>query len=154
MHVNFMFVVALLAMKRQEDQPKHVERRQQRGGKSEPIKNVSGPASAVFVLKSAQQDGILAKEARKRRETRDCQCCSEHGEVRPADLFAEPAHAVHVLLAAHGVNHAARREEEKCFEKGMRHQMKNASGERANATSEKHVAQLADRGIRQNLLDI
>jgi len=48
MHVNFMFVVALLAMKRQEDQAEHVERRQQCGGQAEPIKSVSGSASAVL----------------------------------------------------------------------------------------------------------
>src|SRR6267154_5884156 len=119
MHVYFMFVVALLDMKSQDDQAEHVERRQQCGGQAEPIKSVSGSASAVFVLKSAQQDRILTEEARERRETRDCQCCREHGEVRPADLFVEPAHAVHVLLAAHGVNHAARREEEKRLEECM-----------------------------------
>ncbi len=52
------------------------------------------------------------------------------------------------------MNHAARREKEQRLEERVRHQVKNAGGERANATREKHVAQLADGRVCENLLDI
>ena len=110
--------------------------------------------SPVFALEGAQQDGVLAEESRERRKSRNCQSGRQHRQVGPRDLLTEAAHAVHVLFAAHGVNHAARREEEKGLEERMRHQVKNASGERANAAREKHIAQLADSGVRQNFLDI
>ena len=152
MHVNVMLVVALLAVKRQEHQAEHVERRQQRRGQSEPIQCVPHGAAAIFILKSAQKDGVFAEEPRERRKPGNRQRGRQHGHVRPANLFAEPTHVVHVLLAAHGMNHAAGRKEKERLEECMRHQVKNTCRESANAARQKHVAQLAYGGVRENFL--
>ena len=62
----------------------------------------------------------------------------------------EPAHLAHVLLMVHGVNHAARAEEETGFKKRMRHQMKNRRRVAAHADADKHVTQLADGRIGED----
>src|SRR5713226_10247285 len=142
MHVNLMLVVALLAVKRQEYQPEHVERRQQRRGKAECVKRISNVAPSVLVLESAQQNRVLAEKSCKRRKSCDGQSGRQHHHVGPANLLTEPAHAVHVLLAAHGMNYAACGEKKKRLEERVSHQVKNACRKRPNAAREKHIAQL------------
>src|SRR6267154_3409969 len=129
-----MFVVTLLALKSEENKPEHVEGSQQRRGQPEGIERVSNFASAVFVLERAQQNRVLAEKSRKGRKTRDGQSGRQHRHVGPANLFAQPAHAVHVLLATHGMNHAARRQAEQRFEERMSHQVKKSRGKRTNTT--------------------
>src|SRR6267142_5072779 len=141
MHVHFVLVKALFTVKRQEDQPEHVEGRQQRRGQAERVKHVTSVPPAVFTLEGAQQDRVLAEKSRKWRKSRYRESCRQHRQIYPTDLLAEPAHAVHVLLAAHGMNHAASREEEQGLEKRMRHQMKNPRRKCANAARKKHVTQ-------------
>src|SRR5882762_10510071 len=68
-----MLVVALLALKREENKPEHVEGSQQRRGQPEGIERVSNFAPAVFVLERTQQNRVLAEKSRKRRKTRDGQ---------------------------------------------------------------------------------
>ena len=41
-HVHFLFVVARLPVEREEDQPKHVERREQRGEQTKSVENAAG----------------------------------------------------------------------------------------------------------------
>ena len=64
------------------------------------------------------------------------------------------AHVAHVLLAAHGVDDGTRTEEQQRLEEGVGEDVEHASGERAHAQSEKHVAQLRDRGVGQHALDV
>jgi len=53
------------------------------------------------------------------------------------------------------LNYAARAEEQKGFEEGVGHEVKNSGGESADAESEEHVAELADGGyIGENFLDV
>src|SRR5882724_1010739 len=52
------------------------------------------------------------------------------------------------------MNYAARAEEQKGFEEGVGHEVKNSGGESADAESEEHVAELADGGIGENFLDV
>src|SRR2546430_11565302 len=73
---------------------------------------------------------------------------------RSLDLPAEPTHFGHFLFAAHCVNDAAGGKEEQGLEECMRHQVKDARRECADAAGEKHVAELADGGIGQNFLDV
>ena len=118
-----MLVVALLAEKRQEDQPEHVERSEQRGEQADARRE---SLATVVALEGAQQDRIFAEESGERRKAGDRQRGRQHRAVRPLDLLAEAAHFAHVLLAAHGVNHAAGREEEKRLEERVRHQVEDA----------------------------
>jgi hypothetical protein len=52
------------------------------------------------------------------------------------------------------VNHAAGAQEEASFEEGMREHVKDAHEERAHARGHEHVAELRDRGVREDLLDV
>jgi len=150
MNVYVVLVKARPAIEGQEDKPEHVEGGKQRRQQAEGIKN----GAARLALKCGEEDGILGEETCKEGNAGDGECGHQHGPVRPADLLAQTAHAAHVLLAAHGVNHAACCKEEKRLEERMGHQVENARGECANAAREKHVAQLADRRVRENFLNI
>ena len=56
---------------------------------------------------------------------------------------AEAAHLAHVLLAIHRVNHGSRGEKEQALEKRVRHQVEDARGVGAHATSEKRAIIIA-----------
>ena len=58
--------------------------------------------------------------------------------------FLQSAHAPHVLLVMHAVNHRAGAEEHQRFEESVRHHVKDADDERAHATREKHETELRD----------
>ena len=68
--------------------------------------------------------------------------------------FAETAHHSHVLLAGKCVNYGTGREEEQGLEKGVRHQVENASGVSADSASKEHVSELRDGGIGEYALDV
>ena len=96
----------------------------------------------------------MLKKPEKPGRAGDGQRGSQHRGVGPGDALAQAAHVAHVLFAAHGVHHAAGAEEEQRLEKGVGHQVKDARAERAHAAAQEHVAELADGGIGQNLLDV
>ena len=78
----------------------------------------------------------------------------QHRVVGSPYVAPQPAHAPHVLLLVHGVDDAAGAEEEQALEEGVRHDVEQARGKRTDPAAEEHVAQLADRGIRQHPLDV
>ena len=69
-------------------------------------------------------------------------------------LFLSAAHVAHVLLAAHGVDHRAGAEEEQGLEERVREQVEDRDPVRADAERQEHVAELADRRVRQHALDV
>src|SRR5579859_6306211 len=133
MHV--MLVIAWLAVKGEKDQPEHVERSEQCGEQPKHIEQMV----AAAILKRIEQDSVLAEEAGKRRNARNGQRRDEHCPVRVLDFLTQAAHLAHVLLAAHGMDDAARREEEERLKECVSHQMEDARGERAHAASQEHV---------------
>ena len=145
-----MFVISRGAVKGEEYQPEHIKRSQQRGKKGDGPKH----SAAVEAHRRLEQNLVFAKETGKQRRARDRQRGQQHGPVGPGDLFPQATHAAHVLLAAHGVNHAAGREEEQGLEKRVRHQVEDAGGESAYAAGQEHVPNLADGGIGQDTFDI
>src|SRR5579864_3474594 len=134
MYVNMMLVISRLTAKCQEDQAEHVEGSQQSRQQTEGVQNVA----TLLALKRCKQNGVFREKAGKERNARDSESREEHRGVSSRNLFAEAAHVAHVLLAAHGVNHAARCKEEQRLEERVRHQVENACGKRSDAASQKH----------------
>src|SRR6185312_17515126 len=94
------------AEKGEEDRAEHIERRQPRGDQAH------GPENPLAVGGGGVEDLVLAEEARERRDSRDGQGTDY---VRPEGrrhVLSQAAHLRHVLLAAHGMDHRARAEEE------------------------------------------
>src|SRR5260370_32265699 len=145
MNVHLVRVKARCASEGQEDQPEHVERSEEGSKQAEDIKH----SASGLALEGGEEDGILREEPCEERNARDGECSDQHGPMCPENLLAQPTHAVHVLFAAHGVNHAARGEEEQRLEERMGHQVEDARRKRADAARKKHVAQLTDGGVRE-----
>ena len=70
------------------------------------------------------------------------------------DEFPEAPHLRHVLLAAQRVDHGARPEEEAGLEPGVREDVEHARREGERSAAEEHVAELRDRRVREDLLDV
>ncbi len=100
------------------------------------------------------EDLVLGEEARQAGDAGDGQRADEHGPVRDRDLVLRAAHAAHVLLAAHGVDHGAGAEEEQGLEEGVREEVEDRHPVRAHAQRQEHVAELADGGVGQHALDV
>src|SRR5438876_5944231 len=149
--MHMMFVIALLPVKCQEDQAEHVESREQRGQQADGVENVTAIAANC---ERTKEDGVLRKETREQRSSRNCERGDQHRPISGLDFLAEATHVAHVLLASHRVNDGARSEEEQRFEESMRHEVKNARTESPDSASQKHVAELADRRVGENFLDV
>jgi hypothetical protein len=78
----------------------------------------------------------------------------EEGPVGLRHVLLEPAHLAHVLLAAAGVDHRARAEEEAGLEEGVGEDVEDAGDVGADPGGEEHVAELGDRRVGEHLLDV
>ena len=142
---------ARLAEERQVDQPEHVERRHQRREKRD-VPQVA--IRAALARPRLPQDRVLGEEAGEAGDAGDGQGRDQHGAEGDLDLLCQRAHVLHLLLAAHGVDHRAGSEEEQRLEEGVREDVEDAGGKRADAERQEHVAQLRNRGVRQHALDV
>ena len=78
----------------------------------------------------------------------------EEGPVGVRHVLLETAHAAHVLLVVHAVNHAAGAEEHQRFEERVRHHVKDADHERAHAASHEHETKLGYGRVGQDFLNV
>ena len=148
--VNVFVRIPRFSVKRQDQQPEHVERRQSRSGHA----NEPEELSIICIIPCAPKYGVFAEETGKWRNARDGYGAGEKCRMCPRHVLAQAAHLADVLHTAHSMNDTAGAKEQQSFEEGVSHQMKYAGGIRAGAACQKHVAKLAHRGIRQNLLDV
>ncbi len=100
------------------------------------------------------EDLVLREEAGEREEARDRERRRHHRQERLLHLLFQPAHPTHVLLASHRVDHGAGTEEEARLEERVREDVEHPRRERADAAREEHVAELRDRGVREDALDV
>src|SRR5580700_3662762 len=107
-----MLVVTRRAEKREEDQAKHIERREPRANQTEQPE----PDVSMRPGTSGVQDFILAEETGESGYAGDRERGDKHGPERNRNLAAQASHVRHFLVAAHGVNHAASREEQQALE--------------------------------------
>ena len=97
---------------------------------------------------------VLAEESGETRDSGDGERADQHRPIGDGNLFAQAAHLRHFLLAAHGVNHAAGREEQQALEERVGHQMEDARAIGSHAAGKEHVAELGDGGVGENFFDI
>ena len=67
---------------------------------------------------------------------------------------SQPAHAADVLLLVAAVNHRARAEEKQRLEEGVRDQVEHAHRHAAHAETRHHVAELRNRRVSEDALDV
>jgi hypothetical protein len=106
------------------------------------------------VVGGGLDDGVLRVEAAEERRADQCQCADPHREVGDRHVLAQAAHVAHVLIMVHADDDRAGRQEQQRLEEGMGHKMENSAIPGPNAQRQKHIADLAHRGIRQNALDV
>ena len=133
-----------LSPKRHEDQAEHVERRQARGNPSD------RPEQRVPVRsgKGLPQNFVLAEETCQAAEFRRSPAPQPPSSNRWSESCVLSAPILRMscspLMAWITLPEA---KEQEGLEEGVRHQMKDARGECADAARQEHVTQLADGGI-------
>ncbi len=136
-----MMVGAAVAVEGHKELAEHVER-----GHAGTAQGKE-PDFPVVTGSGEPENLVLGKEPRERREAGNGEHRNKKRRKSDRHPCLEPAHFAHVLLMMHGVDHAAGAEEQAGFEERVGHQMKNRRGIAADADADKHVAELADRGI-------
>src|SRR5246500_4781121 len=138
------FSAAVIAKESHEPEPEHIERSDEGGRHSDkPVR--------WSCLVSTCQNFILAEESCEGWKACDRESRGRHSHESPWDVLPQPTHLAHVLLAADGMNHRARREKQEPLEECVRHQVKDSGRVRRNAACHEHVTQLRDGRVSQDL---
>ena len=141
---------ARLAVERQVHHAPHVEGGHGGGGEADRPEHGGALRRAVGLPENL----VLGEEAGEAGNAGDGHAADPHGPEGDRDLVLEAAHAPHVLLAAHGVDHGAGAEEEQRLEEGVGEQVEDRDPVGADAERQEHVAELADGGVGEDALDI
>ena len=105
-------------------------------------------------LEDGGQDRVFREEPREERHARDRERRDEERRVRDRNLPREPAHPAEILFPPERVDHGARSEKQTCLEEGVRQDVEHPGDERADPAREKHVTELRDRRVGEDLLDV
>jgi hypothetical protein len=141
--------VAGLAEEGQHQEAHHVEGGQAGGDEAEQ----PDPGKAVREQEGLVEDLVLGDERRERRHAGDRDRADQHRRPGDRHLLAQAAHHPMSCWWWHGVDHRAGAEEEQGLEEGVREEVEDAGGTPPPRPGE-HVAELADRRVRQDLLDV
>ena len=144
---------ALLAEERHEHQPGHVERGEPGGDRGEQPERPALPAGRG---ERRLDDGVLGEVAGQRREADQGEVTQPERDERDRHDAGEAAVVAHVDVVVHGVHDRARPEEQARLEEAVGQQVGDAErvAVRTEPHREEHVADLADRGVGQHLLDV
>ena len=125
----------------------HVKRRQCRNRHRE-------HEQADAVLDGRGENRVLAEEPAERRHAAQRQRADEKGPVRDGQFFLQSAHVPNVLLVMQRVNHRAGAEEKHRLEERVRREVKHRRRGRVDADREHHVAELRERRVGEDALDV
>src|SRR5579872_2950296 len=106
---------SILAKESQEPQSKHIKRSQE--GSENPNRPID--PTAIRTRVRPPQNRIFAEKTGERRKAGNSKSARGHRPKSPWNVVSQAAHATHVLLAPHRVNHRSRGEEEQSFEERM-----------------------------------
>jgi hypothetical protein len=134
-----------------EHEPCHVERCEKRGGQAERPERIPQRVCCA-AGEGGAQDGVFREEARERRHAGDRERRDPQQAAGPGEKVPQPAHVAHVLGvlmrvrgvvgAVHGVDHAARTEEQQRLEERMRREVKDAGRVRSAPHAQEHISEL------------
>ena len=136
-----------LAEEDEDDLAGHVEGRHQGGDEAEDVEQ-------DVLVQGVGEDVVLRPEARERDHAGDGQPADHERDGGDRHDLAQRAHVAHVLLVVHAVDHRAGAEEQAGLEEGVGDHVEDGGAVAAGADGQEHVAELADRGVRQHLLDV
>ena len=141
---------AVLAEEREVDAARHVGRGHERADEPDDDEQL------VVVVAGVDEDLVLRPEAREREDAGQRERADHERLVRLRHVLPQPTHVLlHVEgVVRTGVAHRARAEEEVGLEERVREEVEHRRGPRADAERHHHVAELADRGVREHLLDV
>ena len=136
------------------DEAEHVEGRHEGGDDPQGVEEVMAP------LEGLGQDLIFAEEAREGRDSGDGEGSHVKGDGREGEVATKPPHVAKVLsspllrVGVQGVDDAPCAEEQETFEEGVGHEVEDPGPEGPHPKGQKHVAELAHRGVSQDLFDV
>src|SRR5258708_7080772 len=142
-----MRLAAILAGEGHEPGAEDIERGHAGGQDAE-------PEDPGMVMIRTRENLVLAEESGSSGYARDRDTGKEERPGRYRNLLAQASHVAQILFAAQSVDHASGSEEEQRFEKGVRHQVEDASREHAGAHADEHIAELRNRRVGENFLDV
>ena len=150
-NVFFAFLgTAVFTEEREDDEAAHVDSCNHR---REEANHIEGRAHRA-AHEQAFENQVLGPEAGKAREADNREEREDHHAGGNGGLLDEPAHLAHILFARERVDHGARTEEEGRLEEGVGEHVEDRSVKGTHARRHEHIAQLADRGVSEDLLDI
>lgn len=102
------------------------------------------------------EDGFLGEEAGERRDGGEREEGDGHRPVGVRDALGQSAHAGHGCqrVGPGGVDDDARREEEDGLERAVREEVEDGGPAVADGQCTGHVAELADRRVREDAFDV
>ena len=140
---------ALVAVEREEDQPRHVEAGEHRGDERD------DPEPVVVVEERAC---VMISSFEKKPDSGGRPTIASQATTMPkrgvGQELPEPAHDPHVLVVVVPVDHRAGAEEQAALVEGVADHHEHGGAVRVDADGEEHVAELADRGVREHAFDV
>src|SRR5262245_54049919 len=106
-------IITPLTVERQEHEPKHVGRGEQRR------EGANRPQQRMPRDERLEEDLVLAEEAGQRKYTGNGDRADQERPIRERQLFLETTHVADVLLAVQRMDDGARAEEEQRLEEGV-----------------------------------
>src|SRR5580704_5881578 len=100
------------------------------------------------------EDAVLRPESGENWNTAQRQHADGVGDKSQRHVGAKTTHAANVLLFVAAVYHRARAEKKQRLEERMRDQVEHADSDAADTEAGHHVAELRNRGVGENALDI
>ena len=101
-----------------------------------------------------EEDLVLGPEAGEREDPGDRQPPDDEGHRGDRHVLPQVAHPAHVLLVVHAVDDRSGAEEQQALEERMHDHVKDGSDIGAGPDGEEHVAELADRRVREDPFDV
>ena len=139
------------AVERHEDHSEGVERGHENADQYTPVGIRGAP---TIRLVHGLYDEIFGVEARQEGSTDQRQRTDPTRDCRDGHHLSETAHLAHVLFVVHADDHRTGSQEQQRFEERMRHQVEDRRAISRGAERHGHVAELRERGIRHDALDV